>query len=189
MIPTVASDHSGPGRTPAESPTPPTSATANSFSRQRRSGPTDFFIPPRPERVDDANLRVTLSSICSDCFASYSSDVSHTSTTSSDQLEIHISQVSQDIGPVHIGKDVKASGPVTSLWQAESLPDSPTPWILHLSAYGGDSDLPPASPLEALPQRQTTFFAQQYTHTDNLGQRGRGGKVDTHRKFYPTVRV
>ena len=96
-------------------------------------------------RVNDANHRVTLSSGCTDSFTSCSSSVSRTSTTSSDEVEIHISEAFQDIEPPYIGDDLISASPVPSSWQAESLSNTPTPWVPHLVGYNADS-IPPASP-------------------------------------------
>ena len=96
-------------------------------------------------RVNDANPRVTLSSGCTDSFTSCSSSASRTSTTSSDEVEIHISEAFQDIEPPYIGDDLISSSPVPSSWQGESLSNTPTPWVPHLMGYNADS-LPPASP-------------------------------------------
>ena len=98
-------------------------------------------------KVDNANRRITaVSSGCTDSFTSCSSDASHTSTTSSDEIEIHISEAFQDIEPPYVGDDLTTPSPVPSSWPGESLSTTPTPWIPHLMAYNIDS-VPPSSPI------------------------------------------
>ena len=96
-------------------------------------------------RASDANRRITVSSGCTGSFTSCSSDASHTFTTSSDEVEIHISEAFQDIEPPYLGDDLMTSSPVPSSWPGESLSTTPTPWAPHLMAYNTDS-VPPASP-------------------------------------------
>jgi len=96
-------------------------------------------------RVDDANPRVTLSSLCTGSLTSCDCDASRTSTASSDEVEIHISEAFQDIEPPYIGDDMVTSSPVPSSWQAESPSNTPSAWIPHLMAYSIDP-APPASP-------------------------------------------
>ena len=110
-------------------------------------------IIPKPEHVpsplsntglqsDNANPRVTISSVCTDSFISCDSHASCTSTTSSDQVEIHISEAFQDIEPPYIGNDLTSSSPVPSSWQGES--PSNASWIPGLMGYNADSALPPS---------------------------------------------
>ena len=109
--------------------------------------PLSFQSFPDPGfRVDNANPRVTASSVGADSFVSRSSDASHTSTTSSDEVEIHISEAFQDIEPPYIGEDLMTSSPVPSSWPGESPSNTPTAWIPHLMGYDTDSALP-ASPV------------------------------------------
>jgi len=90
-----------------------------------------------------------MSSLCSDSFASCDSDASHTSTTSSDQVEIHISEAFYDVEPPYVGNDLMTSSPVPSSWQGESPSNTPRAWIPHLMAYSADSTLPASPPSTA----------------------------------------
>ena len=96
-------------------------------------------------RADGANPPVDLSCVCAASFTTCDSDASRTSTTSSDEVEIHISEAFQDVDPPYIGDDLVTSSPVPSSWQGESPSDTPSAWIPHLMTYNIDSSLP-ASP-------------------------------------------
>ena len=75
-----------------------------------------------------------------------------------------------------------ASSPVPSSWQAESLPNSPTPWIPHLMAYGMDSG-PPASPTsQSFPSTTDNVFRTSNTRTSTTLDRD-----EEKEKWIPTA--
>ena len=108
------------------------------------SSPSFRFPSNTGLRADNANPRATLS-VSADSFTSFDSDASRTSTASSDQVEIHISEAFQDIDPPYIEDEFVTASPVPSSWQAESPSNTPSPWIPHLMAYNIGSPIP-ASP-------------------------------------------
>ena len=85
-------------------------------------------------QVDNANRRVTMSSLCADSCISCDSDASRTSTTSSGEVEIHISEVFYDIEPPYLTDDVMTSSPVPSSWNGESPSVAPSAWLPHLTS-------------------------------------------------------
>lgn len=71
--------------------------------------------------VHGVNPRVTVTSTYAGSFiASCDTSQSHTSTTSSDQIKIHISGAFKDIEPPCIGEGLMTSSPVPSSWPRES---------------------------------------------------------------------
>ena len=127
-------------------------------------------LPPIPEpvspsspntglQVDTPNPRVTLSSVCSGSFTSCDGDPSRTSTTSSDEVEIHISEVFYDIEPHYLHDDsMTSSSPVPSSWQGESPPHTLTPWTPHRLSYNTASALPAGpGPRKFLPPVDSVF--------------------------------
>jgi hypothetical protein len=102
-----------------------------------------------------------MSSICDD---SCSSDASRTSTTSS-EVEIHISEAFQDIEPPYIGEDFVASSPVPSSWKAESPSNAPTAWIPHLMANNPDPALPATPTSQRFPPAADNVFRVSNTRT------------------------
>jgi hypothetical protein len=102
---------------------------------------TSSSLPSSPLRNDP---RVTLSSLFAESCTSCDSDASRTSTTSSEQVEIHISEAFQDIEPPHIEEYVSGS-PIPSSWQGESPPHTPTPWMSRRLGNSIDSVLLPSS--------------------------------------------
>ena len=107
--------------------------------------PKPVYEPDMSSPTDDANPRVTLSSVFADSFTTCDSDASRTST-SSEQVEIHVSEAFQDIEPPYIGDDLIASSPVPSSWHGESPSATPSAWIPHLMAYNIDSSLTVSPP-------------------------------------------
>ena len=152
------------------------------------------FLSPNPEsvpsslsllntglRADNANPRVTLSSVCTDSFISCESDVSHT-TTSSDEVEIHISEAFQDIEPPYIGDDLVASSPVPSSWRGESPSSTPTPWVPHLMGYTIDSVLPPSPASQKFPSPTDNLFLTSVSRTSTTLDR-----EEEKEKWLPTA--
>lgn len=113
------------------------------------------FLTPIPEplssppssrtglRIDTTNPRTTLSSVCSGSFISCDSEASRTSTTSSEEVEIHISEAFYDIEPPYLANDLTSS-PVPSSWQGESPMNTPSANASHRRSYHTDSLLPPS---------------------------------------------
>jgi hypothetical protein len=142
-----------PSMFPERSSTSPTSPNAVRFlppnQEPVRSSLSSRSLSNPGFRVDNANLRVTMSSICDD---SCSSDASRTSTTSS-EVEIHISEALQDIEPSYIGEDFVTSSPVPPSWKGEPPSDSPTAWIPRLMTSDVNPALPTTPHLAKVPPR------------------------------------
>jgi len=142
--------------------------------------PSSRSLPNTGLRVDSANPRITLSSLCTDSFTSCDSNTSRTSTTSSDQVEIHISEAFQDIEPPYIGDDLTSSSPVPSSWQGES--PSNTPWIPQLMAQNVDPVLP-ASPVP----RKLSLPVDSIFRTSNARTSTTFDREEEKEKWIPTA--
>ncbi|KAF9779623.1 hypothetical protein BJ322DRAFT_367307 [Thelephora terrestris] len=124
------------------------------YSPLASTGPIRFLTPiPEPispsvspsagRRSDTFNRRVTVTSFCSGSFTSCDSGGSRTSTTSSDEVEIHISEAFYDIEPPYPSEDLMTSSPAPSSWQGESPMSTPLASTSYGRSYLTDSVLPP----------------------------------------------
>ena len=111
----------------------------SSTNPTRFTAPLSLTSPSLPSSPLRNDPRVTLSSLCAESCTSCSSDASRTST-SSDQVEIHISEAFQDIEPPYIEEYVSAS-PIPSSWRGESPSHTPMPWMSHQMGHSIDSVL------------------------------------------------
>ena len=171
---------------------PPTSPTSPISTNAIRFLPSNT-APAQPSlssnslsgpgfRADNVNPPVTQSSARVGSFVSCSSDASQTSTTSSDEIEIHISEAFQDIDPPYIGDDLMSSSPVPSSWQAESPSHTPTAWIPHLMAYNLDSSVP-VSPVP----RRSSLPTDNILHASNPQTSVTLDTEDEKEKWVPTA--
>ena len=142
--------------------------------------PIPLSPSPRSLRVDGANPRVTLSSLSADSFTSCDSDSSHASTTSSDQVEIHISEAFHDIEPPYIGDDLNSSSPVPSSWQGES--PSNTSWIPQSMGYNIDP-----APLASPAPRKLSLPVDNIFRTSNARTSTTFDREEEKEKWIPTA--
>ena len=133
------------------------------------------FLAPIPEPVSpqpssrlssNTGLRIdTTNPRASGSFTSCHSDASCTSTTSSDQIEIHISEAFYDVEPPHLSGDFATSSPVPSSWQAESPSNSPSPWTPSRRSFNVNSALPSLPPDNVFrnshPRTSTTLESEE----------------------------
>ncbi|KAF9645755.1 hypothetical protein BDM02DRAFT_417328 [Thelephora ganbajun] len=169
---------------PEKSFTPPVSPNAIRFlppNHEPVQSPLSYRSSNTRLQVDDTNPRVTVSSVRADSPTSYDSDASRTSTTSS-EVEIHISEAFQDIEPPYLRDDLMTSSPVPSSWQAESPSNTPPAWIPHLMAYNADSVLPSSPASQRFPSPADNVFRASNARTSTTLDR-----EEEREKWMPTA--
>lgn len=156
-----------------------------------KSSPSPRFLSPILEPVssnfssntglqaDTINPRVTSSSVCSGSFASCDSGDSRTSTSSSEEVEIHISEAFYDIEPPYFHDDLMASSPVPSSWQGESPSNTSRTWTPPRGSYNTDSALLSSPGSRKFPSPADNLFRPTDTRTSTTSDRAQEKWIPT----------